>query len=922
MNYSGTSDGIRAEETASRFEKNLAINALNNGDCKSAWHHLKQTLSRLCISPVSSERDAMLVETSLQLVKLSFALGKGFGELTRILENALQAACRIGDRRSRAMINLHLGRLFYFGEQRRKAIDFFSRGKSEVESLGDADINEQAAELIGLFYFIQGDFQRAIDYFESALTHFETTGRAHLGPMWLSYCSAYLGQFHRAIGTLDYYRRLARQRADHSLATTLRAVLGIILVSIKKNREAAYHLSGSLQEALQQKNAMASYFAKGGLSYHHMLEGRLEDAASWMAQASAEGARVGLIRQYASPIVIETIYAFHRHGLDSIPEFSFRQEMQRLMREPNIHLHGVVLRLKAMDAIERGEDPDRIQSDLKKSERLLKRSGDPVQLAKTRIEMARLNLKNRDVAAARILAQKAWKGFSGYADVFYPDDLRHLLTAVSVSATSEPGEDLFELFSTMIQELVPSADLTELLHRAVKATNRFFGAERGGIFWFRDKNHKLAPELRAGCNLFEADIATEAFRPSLSLIFKACRQKRPLAVRKSPDGFPGHIKAMIAIPFQIRERVRGVLYHDNSYVDDCFEHFDNLQLARMARSLTRCIDQIAGFTRHLEQKKDRHLSLIGRYDEKEIIYRSAQMGRVLEQTDRIAGTKSTVLILGETGVGKELLARRIHYRSPRRNRPMIIVDPTTIPETLVENELFGHEKGAFTGADRQKPGRLELAHKGTLFIDEVGEIPLPVQVKLLRALQEKTLTRVGGTATISSDFRLIAATHRNLAEDVAEGRFREDLYYRLNVIPIVLPPLRERPDDILLLARHFLKRYAGKYQRHDIRLSGKDEKALMAYAWPGNIRELKNIMERAVLLSSGEVLDLSLPTNRRRSYRHLFRKFPTLDEVQRRYIQHVLEQTGGKIAGPDGAAEILGMKRTSLYKRMKKLGLR
>ena len=261
-------------------------------------------------------------------------------------------------------------------------------------------------------------------------------------------------------------------------------------------------------------------------------------------------------------------------------------------------------------------------------------------------------------------------------------------------------------------------------------------------------------------------------------------------------------------------------------------------------------------------------------------------------------------------------------RSPRRESPFVIVDPTTIPETLVESELFGHEKGAFTGADRQKPGRLELAKGGTLFIDEVAEIPKSVQAKLLRALQEKTMVRVGGTSTLRSDFRLVAATNRDLAGEVAAGRFREDLYYRINVVPMAIPPLRERKEDIPLLARYLLAKYVSRYGRPEIELTKKDEAKLMGYDWPGNVRELENVVERTVLLSMGEGLEFRMPAEEMNISGNPFSDYPTLDEIQRRYIQQVLEKTGGKIGGPGGAAEILGMKRTTLNDRMRKLGLR
>jgi transcriptional regulator with GAF, ATPase, and Fis domain len=287
----------------------------------------------------------------------------------------------------------------------------------------------------------------------------------------------------------------------------------------------------------------------------------------------------------------------------------------------------------------------------------------------------------------------------------------------------------------------------------------------------------------------------------------------------------------------------------------------------------------------------------------------------------VADSGASVLISGETGVGKELLARRIHQMSSRAQGPFIVVDISTIPEGLVESELFGHEKGAFTGADRRKPGRIELAHRGTLFIDEVGEIPLFIQTKLLRVLQEKSLVRIGATHTVDSNFRLLAATNRDLETEVARGQFREDLYYRLNVVPLKIPPLRDREGDIILLAEHFLKHYTQKHHRPDLKLSASDIARLNAYHWPGNVRELQNVIERAVLMANDEQLELTLSLEIKPTPEHPFSDIPTMEELQRRYIKYLLEKTGRKIGGSDGAAELLGMKRSTLYNRMRKLGL-
>jgi len=299
------------------------------------------------------------------------------------------------------------------------------------------------------------------------------------------------------------------------------------------------------------------------------------------------------------------------------------------------------------------------------------------------------------------------------------------------------------------------------------------------------------------------------------------------------------------------------------------------------------------------------------------------MTQVINQAKIVAETDGAVLILGETGVGKELLARWIHNNSKRCSWPIVTIDCSTIPETLIESELFGYEKGSFTGADRKKIGQIELADKGTLFIDEIGEIPFNTQVKLLRLLQEKKFKRIGGHQIVSSDFRLIAATNRNLLQEIENGKFRNDLYYRLNVFPITIPPLRNRKDEIIEIAEEFLARYARKYNRSNLSLSKEHCMQLTDYEWPGNVRELENIIERSVLMSTNSDFNLLLPfpSNTKGKNDHLFADDPTLDDLQRRYILHILAKNGGKVSGSGGATEILGLKRTTLQSRMKKLGI-
>ncbi len=309
----------------------------------------------------------------------------------------------------------------------------------------------------------------------------------------------------------------------------------------------------------------------------------------------------------------------------------------------------------------------------------------------------------------------------------------------------------------------------------------------------------------------------------------------------------------------------------------------------------------------------------------EIVGESAALKKALRKVEQVAELEATVLILGETGTGKELVARAIHDLSPRRDRALVKVNCAALPPTLIESELFGHEKGSFTGATGRRKGRFELAHQGTIFLDEVGEMPLELQAKLLRVLQEGEVERIGAERVVQVDVRVIAATHRDLLEEIREGRFREDLYYRLNVFPVELPPLRARRGDVALLVRHFATRAAKKLGRSPVLPSGVEE-ALVRYDWPGNVRELQNVVERAVILASGplaseplEIDDLLGPAATRTPVSDA--KSPRLEDVERDHIRRVLEQTGGRIDGPSGAAEVLDLNPSTLRSRLRKLGI-
>jgi formate hydrogenlyase transcriptional activator len=306
----------------------------------------------------------------------------------------------------------------------------------------------------------------------------------------------------------------------------------------------------------------------------------------------------------------------------------------------------------------------------------------------------------------------------------------------------------------------------------------------------------------------------------------------------------------------------------------------------------------------------------------EIITQSQVVKKVLEKVSQVAGTQATVLILGESGTGKELLARAVHQLSSRKNRPLVKVNCAALPANLIESELFGHEKGAFTGAIAKRIGRFELAHEGTIFLDEIGELPLELQAKLLRVLQEGEFERLGNAHTMKVNVRVIAATNRDLEKCIAEGTFREDLYYRLNVFPIQIPPLRERKEDIPVLIQYFCRKFETKIGKKISVIPKKVLDTLQDYYWPGNIRELENIIERAVIISSGKELELGDWLPRKNNSFPKETTLISLEECERNHIVAVLEKTNWKVSGEKGAAKILNLVPTTLESKMKKLGIR
>jgi formate hydrogenlyase transcriptional activator len=401
----------------------------------------------------------------------------------------------------------------------------------------------------------------------------------------------------------------------------------------------------------------------------------------------------------------------------------------------------------------------------------------------------------------------------------------------------------------------------------------------------------------------------------------------PMDGKAGPQWAAAGLRSCCVLPLLTRDQVVGALMlgrgEETGYIRDEVDF-----LTHVAGQLAIAVEN--GLVRTQLQKLKENFVAERAYFEDEIhselnfegiVGQSVALRRVLRQVEVVAPTDSGVLVQGETGTGKELIARAIHNLSARRDRPFVKLNCAAIPSGLLESELFGHEKGAFTGAIMRKAGRFEVADKGTLFLDEVGDIPLELQPKLLRVLQEHEFERLGSTRTQQVDVRVIAATHRDLKKMVEDGQFRSDLYYRLHVFPLSVPPLRERREDIPLLVRHYVDTYARRMNRRIESIPAGAMEAFASYAWPGNVRELQNFIERAVILSPRQVLRPPLAELKQAAALEPASKLTTLEEAERDHVQRALRECNWVVGGPNGAAARLGMKRTTLAYRIRKLNI-
>lgn len=839
------------------------------------------------------------------------------------LTAAHEVAVRLQDVRSRALLELLMGQNCWMAFRYKQAVQHFENAWRFIEQTADPNLRRRGLQLRGLSFLIKGDLNSAVHSYEASLGELEEIADddfSMITALHLTQCYTQIGMPQRALGISEAIYNQAKKNKNWPLVCFSLANSGLILIEMMHLKESRSYFEAALEICRREVTPMAEIISGIGLANIECLEGQYEKAREHF-KVLFRIPKSSWYHTLNACHIFEPGFILHSRGLSPVALDSVIDFLGELNEEQlNPLVYGTIRRLY-IRYLERDIKPKERIEELRAIEGSLAKIGALLEMAKTRIDLARLYIQTNQWSLAEEAAGKAWDFMKGAVRGAFPADLKPLIRGED----DTEGTRLFDLTIEMGEALSSQRNTEHLLSTIITSLSRLTGAERAAIFTRNGKSSEL--QVVASRNLTKEQLAD----PDSCHIWEAVRLaadngESMVLPYESRTESPREARKIVATPLMLGRQVTGVLYQDSRYFTIELTPDRLRLLSALASQIAISIDRVRAYeeiaslnerliaeNRYYQQEKEEFRPF------GDIVGKSEAMVQLLNLIHKVAPTRSTVLIRGETGVGKELVARAIHRESARRNGPFIRVNCAALPDTLIDSELFGHEKGAFTGASRMKPGRFELAHNGTIFLDEVSELPPPTQSRLLRILQEKEFQRVGGTKTLYSDFRLIAATNKDLEKEVQNGRFRSDLFFRLNVFPIRVPPLRERKEDIIPLINHFLRLFCTQYNRPYPAISPGDMERLVAYPWPGNVRELANVIERAVILGDAYIGFMDAVQNAQL----LQPGDPSLKltDLERRHILSVLKMTGGKIGGANGASSLLGLKRTTLIHRMKRLGI-
>jgi transcriptional regulator with GAF, ATPase, and Fis domain len=871
--------------------------------------------------------DWLFTEATIRYSKIS----TGRHDTIRVLSTLNKAMGR-AKRRNRqtcqALLEMHIAKNEWMRSNYNNALKHFEDGWSMTTNLNDPKLLRSSTTFSAFFLYWQGRFKEVIHTYEKSVPDLEKYPQGKfplLAAIAVGRCYAQIGQASQGLGMIDAILKYCQEIGYRSMAAYAGVAMGLVMLNTGSIENALQYLKCSLEDAKYGHNDWVKIAGNLALAFTYYLKEENKQSIVHLRRFLQQSSHVKVIvRPYG--YLMELCWAMEQGKLPLMAGLSLEEEVKQSIDNKNIFMKGVAYRYQALLQKLQNQPHERIMKSLNISLRWLEESGDQIEQAKTQLKISRQYLLLGNEEKAKETAVKAYEKLSPINEVLFPDDLRSFINVSSLDG------NLLDEIMKLSQTVITIRDNRDLVQHIISTVNRITGAERGAIFLLEGDNNFPRLRLRASKNLTSNHVTDPEFEASMNMIKDVALtgQGRMQVINKSEILNPisdRTIRSRIAVPMILRDKMTGVLYNDNCLLRSAFRESDLESLAYFAAQAAFALDNAAAYKEIslLNQKlreeklyyKEEHLQELHIED---IVGESPAIKHTITQVNQVANTDTTVLILGETGVGKELVARAIHRNSTRRDNSFIRVDCNALTDSLIPTELFGHEKGSFTGADQRRIGRFELADGGTLFLDEIGDLSLDTQVRLLQVLESKEFERVGGNETLHSDFRLVAATNCDLEREVKANKFRADLYYRLNVFPIYISPLRDRKEDIPLLALHFLNIYSTKLRKTFKGIPKTVMHKMIEYDWPGNVRELQNIIERGTILSS-------CPRFRMPELKidHMESAPPkdvnSLEENERRHILWTLHKTGWKIRGQGGAAELLNIHPSTLRFRMKKLGI-
>lgn len=917
-----------------QYTKKAADLLISAHKTEEALNLYEEIIDQLFMKKRDSLESLLLVDSVISYAPIAINLYPP-EKISPVIKKAIYLAGDLQNNVARAMLELCLGHLYQRQGNSLKASDHYNEGWRLAQGTGDVDLLKTTSKLSALSLFWQGRMKDAIQMYEQTLGNVEEIS-PDLRDLWaylmLAYCYGITGRVARGVGLAEAIRQRALATGQLKTQAFADAVIALILLEVRQLDTAAPYINKALEIGEKISSDLVFWMAKPCKAYEVYSRGDLKGAKGILESAISHAKNLGQIH-YPSPWVIEILWSLHKAKWNPIKGYSFDCEIRRLISWPDIYMKGSALRYHALDRKMSGADFKDIIRLLEESQELLTDAGACVELGRTQVELARLLIASEDKKRAKEMANVAYRTLSEIDRSLFPSELLFLIQKKSKENRMLHG------ISALGEAIDSLPDDNTYLGKVVTILTDMFGAERAAILLLQDESSNSSLNIAATRNFSPEELQQLNRGPLRNLMLTTIENRKPLIIadlkknRKLSQLAAGNlpIKSLACIPLVIEGRIIGLVYIDNRLFKGIFSKKDLVVMTAIAtqialflkttnlyRELKRYQDNLEGNSYYPEQVKSHE-----GFDH--IIGKSEAIRAVLNKVKKVAQTDTTVLIQGETGVGKELIALAIHRLSRRAKKPFAIVNVSALTENLLPSELFGYEKGAFTGAERARAGRFEMADGGTVFLDEIGELSIEAQVKLLRVLQEGEFERVGGTRTIRSDFRLIVATNKNLRDMVARGEFRSDLFYRISSFPIEIPPLRERKEDIPHLALYFMQKYATKNLKNLKRIPDREIKKLEKYSWPGNVRELEHVIERAVILSENEFL--TIPDFGEHQFFDPEESKPQdellpLSEIERKHIINVLNQVRWKVRGENGAARILGLKPSTLEFRMKKLGIK